>query len=52
MGRQESMFRRWRIVALLLVCCLTCSLFYLFLMGRLLDVVVRVVEAVVRLGKK
>jgi hypothetical protein len=45
------MFRRWRIVALLLVCCLTCSLFYLFLIGRLLDVLVRVVEAVVRLGR-
>jgi len=46
------MFRRWRIGALLLVCCLTCSLFYLFLMGRLLDVVVRVVEAVGSLGRK
>jgi dolichol kinase len=46
------MFRRWGIVALVLVCCLTCSLFYLFLMGRLLNVVVRVVEVVVRLGRK
>ena len=46
------MFRRWRIVALLLVCCLTCSLFYLFLMGRLLNVVVRLGEVVVRLGRK
>ncbi len=46
------MFRRWRIVALLLVCCLTCSLFYLLLVGRLLDVVVRVVEAVARFGRK
>jgi hypothetical protein len=46
------MFRRWSIVALVLVCCLTCSLFYLFLMGRLLNVVVRVVEVVVRLGRK
>jgi membrane associated rhomboid family serine protease len=51
MGRLESMFRRWKIVALLLVCCLTGSLFYLFLMGRLLDVVVRVVEVVGRLGR-
>jgi len=46
------MFSRSRIVALLLVCCLTCSLFYLFLMGRLLNVVVRVVEVVVRLARK
>ena len=46
------MFRGWRIVALLLVCCLTFSLFYLLLMGRLLDVVVRVVEAVARLGRR
>jgi hypothetical protein len=46
------MFGRWRIVALLLVCCLTCSLFYLFLMGRFVDVVVRVVEVVARLGRK
>jgi hypothetical protein len=50
--RKESMFRRWRIVAFLLVCCLTSSLSYLFLMGRLLDVVVRVVEFVGRLGRK
>jgi hypothetical protein len=46
------MFRRWRIVALLLVCSLACFLFYLFLMGKLLDVVVPVVEAVARLGRK
>jgi hypothetical protein len=46
------MFRRWRIVALLLVCCLTSFVLYLFLMGKLLDVVVPVVEAVARFGRK
>lgn len=34
----------------MLLCCLTCALFYLFLMGSLLDAVVRVVEIVVKFG--
>jgi hypothetical protein len=46
------MIRRWKIVALVLVSALTCSLVYLFIEGRLLSVVVRVVEAVGRLGRR
>ena len=46
------MFRRWKIVALLLVSALTGSLAYLLIVGRLLGVVVRVVEVVGRLGRR
>ena len=46
------MFRRWKIVALLLVSALTGSLAYLFVVGRLLSVVVRVLEVVGRLGRR
>ena len=46
------MFRRWKIVALVLVVGLTGSLAYLFIEGRLLGVVVRVVEVVARLGRR
>lgn len=46
------MFRQWKIVALLLVFCFTCSLVRLFLVVRLLDVVVRLVELVGKLGGK
>ena len=45
------MFRRWRFVALLLVSALTCAVVYLFVVGRLLGVIVRVVEVVGRLGR-
>ena len=44
------MFRRWKIVALVLVVGLTGSLVYLFIVGRLLGVVVRVLGVVGRLG--
>jgi hypothetical protein len=44
------MFRHWKIVALLLVICVTCSFARLFLTVRLLDVVVRLVELVGKLG--
>ena len=46
------MFRGWKIVALVLVSALTFTLAYLFVQGRLLDVVVRSVEAVGRLGRR
>jgi hypothetical protein len=46
------MFRGWKIVALVLVVGLTGSLAYLFIVGRLLGVVVRVVEVVGRLGRR
>jgi hypothetical protein len=46
------MFRRWKIVALVLVFSLTGSLVYLFIVGRLLGVVVRVLEVVGRLGRR
>jgi hypothetical protein len=46
------MFRQWKIVALVLVVGLTGSLVYLFIVGRLLGVVVRVVEVVGRLGRR
>jgi hypothetical protein len=45
------MFRRWQIVALVVVVGLTGSLVYLLIVGRLLGVVVRVVEIVGRLGR-
>ena len=44
------MSQPWKILGLLLVFCLACSLGYLFLMGRLLDVVVRLVEVVGKLA--
>jgi hypothetical protein len=46
------MFRRWKIVALVLVVGLTGSLVYLFIVERLLGVVVRVLEVVGRLGRR
>jgi hypothetical protein len=46
------MFRRWKIVALVFVAGLTGSLFYQFLVGRLLGVAVRVVEAIGRHGRR
>jgi hypothetical protein len=46
------MLRTWKIVALVLVVGLTGSLVYLFIAGRLLAVVVRVVEVVGRLGTR
>jgi hypothetical protein len=46
------MFRRWKIVVLVLVVGLTGSLVYLLIVGRLVGVVVRVVEVVGRLGHK
>jgi hypothetical protein len=52
MGCEELMFRRWKTVALVFAAGLTGSLFYLFLVGRLLGVAVRVVEAVGRLGRR
>jgi len=44
--------KRWKIVALLLVFCLTCLLIRLFLMGRFLDVLMRLVEVLGKLGRK
>ena len=49
--RQEYMFRYWKIVVILLVLCITLSVVRLFLMGRLVDVFVRLVEALGRLGR-
>jgi hypothetical protein len=46
------MFRRWKIVVLVLVVGFIGSLVYLFVEGRLLGVVVRVVEVVGRLGRR
>jgi hypothetical protein len=46
------MFRQWKIVALVLVVGLTGSLVYLFIVGKLLGVVVRLVEVVGRLGRR
>jgi hypothetical protein len=46
------MIRRWKIVALVLVVGLAGSLVYLFIVGRFLEVVVRVVEVVGRLGRR
>jgi hypothetical protein len=46
------MFRRWKIVVLVLVVGLTGSLVYLLIAGRLLGVVVRVMEIVGRLGRR
>jgi hypothetical protein len=51
-GSQSSIFRRWKIVVLVTVVGLTGSLLYLLVEGRLLGVVVRVVEAVGRLGRR
>ena len=44
--------RGWKIVVLVLVVGLTCTLIYLFVEGRLLNVLVRAVEAVGRLGRR
>jgi hypothetical protein len=46
------MFRPWKIAALVLVFGLTCSFVYLFVVGRLLGVVVRVLEVIGRLGRR
>ena len=46
------MIRRWKIVALVIGVGLTGCLMYLFIEGRLLSVVVRVVEIVGRLGRR
>jgi hypothetical protein len=46
------MFRRWKIVALVVVLGIIGSLVYLFIAGRLLGVVVRVLEVVGRLGRR
>jgi hypothetical protein len=45
------MFRRWKMVALVLVVVLTGCLVYVLIVERLMSVVVRVVEAVGRLGR-
>jgi len=45
-------FRPWKIVALLLVFCLACVLVRLLLMERLLDVIVRLLEVLDKLGRK
>jgi hypothetical protein len=52
MGSEEPMFSRWKIVALIFIAGLTGSFFYLFLVGRLLGVAVRVVEVIGRLGRR
>ena len=46
------MLRGWKFIALVLVVGLTGSLAYLFVEGRLLGVVVRVVEVVGILGRR
>ena len=46
------MFRRWKIVVLVLAVGLTGSLVYMLIAGRLLSVVARVVEIVGRLGRR
>jgi uncharacterized membrane protein SpoIIM required for sporulation len=46
------MSRGWKIIALLLAFGLTCFLVRLFLMGRLLGVIARLVEALGKLGGK
>jgi hypothetical protein len=47
-----SMSRGWKIIALLLAFGLTCFLVRLFLMGRFLGVIARIVEALGKLGGK
>ena len=47
----KSMIRNWKIVAILLAACLTLALVRLFLMGKLVEVFVRIVEALGRLGR-
>jgi uncharacterized membrane protein len=49
--RQEYMSRYWKIVVILLVLCITLSVVRLFLMGRLVDAFVRLMEALGRLGR-
>jgi hypothetical protein len=46
------MFRRWKIVVLVIVVSITGSLVYMLIGGRLLGVVVRVVEALGRPGRR
>jgi hypothetical protein len=46
------MIRRWKIVVIVLVAALTGSLAYLFIVGRLMNVFVRVLEALGRLGRR
>ncbi len=46
------MSKPWKIIALLLVFCLACLLVRLFLMERLLDVVVRLLGVLSKLGRK
>jgi hypothetical protein len=45
------MSRYWKIVVILLVLCITLSVVRLFLMGRLVDAFVRLMEALGRLGR-
>jgi hypothetical protein len=45
-------FRKWKIVALLIVLGITCALVNLFLAGRLMDVMERLVEVVGKLGRR
>jgi hypothetical protein len=45
------MSRHWKIVFIALVLCITLSVDRLFLMGRFVDVFVRLVEAPGRLGR-
>jgi hypothetical protein len=47
-----SMSRGWKIIALLVAFGLTCFLVRLFLMGRLLGVIARLVEGLGKLGGK
>jgi uncharacterized membrane protein len=46
------MSKTWKIVALLVAFCLACVLARLFLMERLLDVVVRLLGVLSKLGRK
>jgi hypothetical protein len=46
------MSRLWKIIALVLVFCLACVLVRLLLMERLLDVLVRILEVLRKLGRK
>jgi len=46
------MSKPWKIIALLLVFCLACFLARLFLMERLLEVVVRLLGVLSKLGGK
>jgi uncharacterized membrane protein len=46
------MSKPWKIIALLLLFCLACFFVRLFLMERLLDVVIRLLGVLSKLGRK